>query len=363
MTDRERFAAVMSYKPFDRVPVWYFGYWRETLDRWLGEGLVGADQIATVTGMDPDWEDGMWSIHGLLNIGPISTQPHRIVEETADYRVVRTSLGALIKEGKQGSSIPTHLEHALKPTREDWKQFAAMLDPTNASRYAANWQAKAAALHARTRVACFCAGSLYAGPREWLGVEELSYLMYDDPALLEEILDHLATFWITLMRPVLEKVRFDFAYFFEDCCFNTGPLLSPDLYCKHFAKYYRRMIAFYRSMGVPFMLMDSDGKVDALVPCWLDSGFDILFPIEVGTWKADPITLRKRFGKQLRMMGGVDKHVIPQGDAAIRRHLESLRPLVAEGGYIPLPDHRIPPHCSLEQFRTYVRVFKEVMAV
>ena len=60
------------------------------------------------------------------------------------------------------------------------------------------------------------------------------------------------------------------------------------------------------------------------------------------------------------MMGGVDKHIIPQGEAAIRAHLQRLRPLVEEGGYIPMPDHRIPPSCSLEQFRTYVRVFREV---
>jgi hypothetical protein len=362
MTDRERFAAVMSYQPVDRVPVWYFGYWQETLDRWMREGLTGADQIAEVTGMDPDWEAGMWNIHGLVNIGAISTQPQCVVEETATYRIVRTSLGALIKESTQGSSIPTHLEHALKPTRQDWKRFAAMLDPATPSRHPAGWENGIPAFNARTRVACFLAGSLYAGPREWMGVEELSYLMYDDPVLLEEILDHLSNYWISLMRPVLQKVQFDFAYFFEDCCFNTGPLLSPDLYRKHFDKYYRRMIEFYRSMSVPFMLMDSDGKVDALVPCWLDSGFDILFPIEVGTWKADPVAVRKRFGRRLRMMGGVDKHVIPHGQSAIRAHLEPLRPLVAEGGYIPLPDHRIPPNCSLEAFRTYVQVFRETLA-
>jgi len=94
----------------------------------------------------------------------------------------------------------------------------------------------------------------------------------------------------------------------------------------------------------------------------LDSGFDIVFPIEVGTWKASPVAFRKQYGKQLRMMGGVDKHIIPQGEAAIRQHLEPLRPLVQEGGFIPLPDHRIPPHCSLEHFKTYVRVFREVLA-
>ena len=54
------------------------------------------------------------------------------------------------------------------------------------------------------------------------------------------------------------------------------------------------------------------------------------------------------------------KHVIPQGAAAIRAHLEPLRELADEGGYIPLPDHRIPPDCSWKHFKTYVDVFREV---
>lgn len=120
------------------------------------------------------------------------------------------------------------------------------------------------------------------------------------------------------------------------------------------------MIDFYHEMGVPYVMIDSDGKVDDLIPCWLESGFDIIFPIEVGTWKASPVKLRNRYGKRLRMFGGIDKHVIPRGEAAIREELEPLKLLVKEGGYIPIPDHRIPPDCSLEAFKTYIRVFKEM---
>mgnify|MGYP001795414270 CR=1 FL=1 len=75
------------------------------------------------------------------------------------------------------------------------------------------------------------------------------------------------------------------------------------------------------------------------------------------------MAFRRQYGPRLRMMGGFDKHVIPQGEAAIRAALEPLRPVVEEGGFIPMPDHRIPPDCALEQFRTYVRVFKEVFHI
>jgi uroporphyrinogen decarboxylase len=360
MTNRERFRRIMDFQPVDRIPAWYFGTWNETRARWEQENGGSLDDIPALTGMDPDWEAGMWEIHGFARTGVIPTGKRQVLEETPDYRVVRTSLGAVIKEGKGGSSIPQHLEEALKPTRAAWNAFRPMLDPADPARRVPGWEARVAEFNRRERMTCFLGGCLYAAPREWLGVEAISCLAYDDPALYEEIIDTVANHYMTLLKPVLEKVQFDFAYFFEDCCFNTGPLFSPDTYRRFYHKYYRKMTDFYHSMGVRYVLLDSDGKVDDLIPCWLDSGIDIIFPIEVGTWKASPVELRKRFGPTLRMMGGVDKLVIPHGEAAIRAHLESLKPAADAGGYVPLPDHRIPPDCSLDQFRTYVQVYKSV---
>jgi hypothetical protein len=363
MNARERFHAIMGYQESDRLPCWYFGTWRETRERWLSEGLHEADDVATATGMDPDWETGMWDVHGMVNVGTISREPRQVLEETDTDRVVRTSLGAVHKESKLGSSIPHHIEEALKPTRQSWDRFKRFIDPADPARRPADWQAKAEEIkHATHRVFPFNAGSLFAMPREWLGVEAVSYLAYDDPVLYEEIIECVADYFMALLGPVLDRVTLDFGYYFEDCCFNTGPLISPEIYRRFYDRHYRRMIEFYRSKGVRFILLDSDGKVDALIPCWLDSGIDIVFPIEVGTWRASPADLRRRFGRRLRMMGGVDKHVIPRGEKAIREHLAALAPVVEDGGFIPLPDHRIPPDCSLDQFRTYVSVFKEVFA-
>jgi hypothetical protein len=152
-------------------------------------------------------------------------------------------------------------------------------------------------------------------------------------------------------------------YFFEDCCGATGPLFSPAIYREVLDKHYKWLLGFYKENGVAFSLIDSDGKVDRLVPSWLGSGFDILFPVEVGTWGATPMNLRQQFGSGLKMLGGVDKHVIPKGEAAIREHLLSLKPAVDQGGYLPIPDHRIPPECSLEDFQTYLRVYQEVFRI
>jgi uroporphyrinogen decarboxylase len=370
MQPRDRFRAIMDYEPFDRLPVWFFGTWAETKQRWAAEGLANARVQGGSGGpqlpeMDTDWETNpcgvgaIWDNQGILSRGPIAPGRDVVVEETASHRIVRNRFGGLVKHSKGGSSVAQHLEPDLRPTRADWERFKTYLDPEDPRRWVAGWEQRAAQLNARQHVTCFCAGSLFANLRDWMGIEGASYLPYDDPDLYAEMIAYFADYNIALARRTLAHASFDFAYFHEDCCFNTGPLISPALYAEFYDRHYRRMIAALRELGVPFMLMDSDGKLDDLLPCWLDSGFDIIFPIEVGTWKANPVALRARHGKRLRMMGGVDKHVIPRGEAAIRAELEPLKPLVAEGGFIPLPDHRIPPDCSLEQFRTYLRVFRE----
>jgi hypothetical protein len=359
MTGRERCAAIMDYRPYDRLPAWFFGTWDETARRWVSEGLRSCDTVAEETGMDEDWERGMWQCHGLVDNRPFPPGRDEVIEETPDHKVIRTAMGALLKVRTTGESIPQHLEEALKPTREAWRQFKKCLDPSDPLRRPADWQAKARELNKRERATCFLAGSLFGWPREWMGVEQWSYLAYDDPVLYEEIISTVADFFIEIHQPVLEVARFEFAYFFEDCCGRSGPLFSPDTYRRFYLPHYKRLIDFYRSRGVPHILIDSDGFVEPLIPCWMESGFDILFPIEIGTWGADPVAIRRRFGCDLRMLGGVDKHVIPLGESAIREHLLRLRPVVADGGFIPIPDHRIPPSCSLKQFRTYVQVFKE----
>jgi uroporphyrinogen decarboxylase len=85
----------------------------------------------------------------------------------------------------------------------------------------------------------------------------------------------------------------------------------------------------------------------------LDAGVDVIWPIERAS-NVDPVALRRRFGRDLRLWGGVDKREIARGPAAIRAHLRELIPLVEEGGYIPTVDHTVPPDISWDNFRTYM---------
>jgi uroporphyrinogen decarboxylase len=49
----------------------------------------------------------------------------------------------------------------------------------------------------------------------------------------------------------------------------------------------------------------------------------------------------------------VDKVAVARGKDAIRRELDRIAPLLAEGGFIPHLDHLVPPDISLANYMFY----------
>ncbi len=68
-----------------------------------------------------------------------------------------------------------------------------------------------------------------------------------------------------------------------------------------------------------------------------------MFPIEVGTWNASIAPWRQKYGNKIRGVGGMNKNVFSRDKEAIDTEIHRLKSLIALGGYIPCPDHRIAP--------------------
>lgn len=61
-----------------------------------------------------------------------------------------------------------------------------------------------------------------------------------------------------------------------------------------------------------------------------------------------------------RMFGDVDKYMIGAEPDKLRTYLKELKKETDKGGYIPIPDHHIPPQISLKQMRTYIEISHEI---
>ncbi len=131
-------------------------------------------------------------------------------------------------------------------------------------------------------------------------------LFYDDTAFLEEMMDANADFIIEMMRQILEVISIDGFGFWEDMAYRSGPLISPQMVRRFMLPRYRRVVDFLTKKGVKHIGLDSDGYIDSLVPVWLDAGLNFLYPFEVQAGM-DVIEVRKKYGRDLRIWGGVDK--------------------------------------------------------
>jgi uroporphyrinogen decarboxylase len=182
----------------------------------------------------------------------------------------------------------------------------------------------------------------------------MSYLMVDDEPLLDEIIETVSELIYQGTKAVLETgIHFDVAHFWEDICYKGGPLVNPKVFARKFGPKYKRITDLVRSYGVKIVSLDCDGKIDALIPIWLENGVNTMFPIEVGTWNASIKPWREKFGRELRGIGGVNKYIFGQDRSAIDAEIERLRPLVELGGYLPCPDHALPPEARWENVQYY----------
>ena len=87
---------------------------------------------------------------------------------------------------------------------------------------------------------------------------------------------------------------------FTNMCYRQGPLLSPDHFRRHLLPRYQRITGLLRRHGVGTVIVDSDGRIGNLVRLWLDGGVNCLIPVEIGTTKSDPVSLRREEQKEGR---------------------------------------------------------------
>lgn len=371
MTNRQRVKAILHYEPYDRMPVVSFGYWDETLDKWASEGHIdpalaaeyrakGDNSSADRTVMDMLGFDFNWNrtVGGNSDLFPAFEE--KLIEQRPDGgRVISDSYGHIVLVKPGVVSIPSEIG-TLLTDRAAWEaEYLPRLRFSEDRIDRALLETLRQQDAQRDEPLAFFVGSLYGRIRDWIGVEHLAYLMADDEDLFAEIVQTHAQLCYDVAKAVLESgVQFDYAHYWEDICFNNGPLINPALFRELVGPLYAKMSALIRSHGIDITSLDCDGCIDRLVPIWLENGVNTMFPIEVGTWNASIAPWRAQYGRDLRGVGGMDKRVFAHDKAAIDREIERLKPLVELGGYIPCPDHRIAPDAKFELVQYYCDRFR-----
>ena len=69
----------------------------------------------------------------------------------------------------------------------------------------------------------------------------------------------------------------------------------------------------------------------------------------------DPTAVRRRYGRDLRLWGGVDKRALTHGRAEIDSEIARHKWLIGDGGFVPMLDHSAPPDIPYDNYRYFMQ--------
>jgi uroporphyrinogen decarboxylase len=196
-------------------------------------------------------------------------------------------------------------------------------------------------------------GGFFGPLRNLMGLEGLCIAFYEQPKLIERMMAQRADAMIDITRETLRHTRFEVFWFWEDMAYNHGSLIDPQMFRRFALPHYRRVCDWLRSQGIEHIWLDSDGDIHDLIPIWLEAGINGLWPFEVQAGM-DVVEIRRIYGHDLAMAGGINKRAVAEGGDAMRRAVDHVMPLIEDGGYLPELDHSAPPDISWTNYCEYM---------
>lgn len=121
MTYRARILAVLRSQTYDRLPIVHFGFWQETLAKWVEEGRLTPEEKANWSDSNPDDAvskklgfDGGWANNFYPTTGLFPAFETRTIEEFPDgSRHVMNAEGVVVLQAPDATGIPSEIRHTL----------------------------------------------------------------------------------------------------------------------------------------------------------------------------------------------------------------------------------------------------------
>jgi uroporphyrinogen decarboxylase len=324
MNSRERFLETMRYGAPDRVPYFEEGIRSDVIQAWRRQGLKSKSAFEEMFRHDRREE-----IHPDLE--------------------------------------PLPRLHQWPSSADDLKRLRRRLNPEDARRLPRKWPSQArdmqhwqdaAMLHVHRGL------FLSMGVEGWGRFIEVIELLGGNPALVHDALMIQGEFAARLAERVLRAVQVAAAVFSEPIAESRGPLISPKMYREIVLPTYDPLMEVLKRHRVESIIFVSWANSRLLIPAILERGFNCLWAYETNPLAMDYRELRREFGRDLRLIGGIDLDVLRQGKDAIRREVEEKVPaLLADGGYIPMLDGRVRVDVPFENYVYYKRLLERLIGV
>jgi len=323
MNSRQRFLETMSFGSPDRVPLFGEGIRSEVFKAWRQSGLKNENQLQERFAYDRREEI-------YLNL-----DPHPALDK-------------------------------LPSTFAELDQLRASLDPDDPVRLPKNWKQRLNGLEARDYPLMMRVHEgfyLAMGVEDWERFNELMELCTDAPDFVSEYMAIYSEFAAQVTDRLLQDIRVDAIIFSEPIGGNDGPLISPQMHTQFVAKHYSPIMDVIAKHGIETVVIRTYANARRILPGVIEHGINGLWACEVEPRMMDYLDIRREFGRDLRLMAGIDIDSLLDDKDAVQREVERVvPPLLDNGGYIPLLDGRVRVYIPYENYEYYRNLLQKIVS-
>jgi len=186
-----------------------------------------------------------------------------------------------------------------------------------------------------------------------------------DPDVANALIAQISDFGYGYFKRIIEVGKpyigknFRCIHLADDWATQEGLMISPKMYREFFKSHYKRIIDLAHKAGLLVEFHICGSAVD-LIPDLIDTGIDILNPIQTSAKGMIPEQLQLQFGNQIAFSGGLDvQTIMPFGTRSeVRKEVFRLLDVFGKnGGYIFQPSHSLQIDTPLDN------VYAMIMAI
>lgn len=186
----------------------------------------------------------------------------------------------------------------------------------------------------------------------WLlmGFNNFAMSLIRDSKLVSAVFEQVAKIQFSALDKVLQLPHVGAVWVVDDLAYNSGPIISVKHYEQHVFPWYKEMARRCHESGRLFIL-HSDGKLDDLIPSFINMGLDVIQPIDPTC--NDIAAIKKKVEGKLAIVGNVPNELLRIGSPdEVRSYVRMLLKAVAPGGgYLLGSGNSVPNWAQFENYQ------------
>lgn len=207
----------------------------------------------------------------------------------------------------------------------------------------------------------FRLGSIHAWPQDLRGWTQWLADLRLRKALAETILDHVMDVVMYNTKKIIDNIGcyVQVIGLADDLGTEESPQISVQMFREVYKHRYEEVFTYIKRYSKAYTFLHSDGAIYPLIRELINTGLDILNPIQISAKGMEAEKLKKEFGEQLTFWGGGadTQHILPfRKQEEIVEHVKKLIKIFAPGGgYVYAPIHNIQPNTPPENIAAMFR--------